>query len=369
VVRAYPSAMKTLTAILTVVLGASMVFAGTRTRWSTEELATMRELSIDALEKLPADPTNKYADDPAAAALGKKIFFDTRFSSNGKVACATCHAPEKDFQDNSQFGHGVGVTGRRTMPIVGTAYGAYMFWDGRKDSGWSQALGPLESPVEHGGNRALYVAVMAKYYHDEYHAVFGMDHDTTRVFANMGKAIAAYERTLNHNSSRFDEYVRLGDGLNDQELKGLKLFMGKARCAECHQGPMLTDNSFHNIGIKSNDLGRIEGAKKVAHDEFNCLSKYSDAKPEQCQELQYIDTVSAELVGAFKTPSLRNVTKRAPYMHDGSLRTLDDVLDHYVTAPNATVGKSELKKVRLNKKEREAIKAFLRSLESEVLER
>ena len=363
--------MKALVAVLMVlILGTGIAATTKRSSWSEEELATMRDLSIDALEKLPADPTNRYADNAAAAALGKTIFFDTRFSSNGKVACGTCHEPAKDFQDSKQFGQGVGTTGRRTMPIVGTAYSAYLFWDGRKDSGWSQALGPLESPVEHGGNRALYAAVIQRYYDKQYKSVFGDDYrDTTRVFANVGKAIAAFERTMNHNSSRFDEYVRLGSGLSQKEIHGLQLFLGKARCAECHTGPMLTDNSFHNIGIRSADVGRSKGAKLVAHDEFNCLSKYSDAKPEQCTELQYIDTVSAELVGAFKTPSLRNVTKRSPYMHDGSLRTLDDVLDHYVEAPTATVGKSEIKRIRLTKHERNALKAFLRTLESDVLER
>src|SRR5690606_15553813 len=106
-------------------------------------------LSIKSLPPLPPDPSNRYGDDPRAAALGHQLFFDTRLSANGKVSCATCHDPGRDFQDGLPLAVGVGTNTRRTMPIAGTAYSPWMFWDGRKDSQWSQALGPLESPVEH----------------------------------------------------------------------------------------------------------------------------------------------------------------------------------------------------------------------------
>ena len=360
---------KIIIALVLLAVTAGAVIAASHVGWSDEELATMHDMSIDELGKVPADPTNRYADNPAAAKLGKQIFFDTRFSANGKVACATCHMPDHDFQDDRPRGLGVGVTGRRTPPIVDSDYNTWMFWDGRKDSQWSQALGPLESSVEHGGKRGQYVRVVAQYLDSAYHSVFGGSYDdTTRVFANIGKAIAAFERTYNHDSSRFDEYVRLGNGLSVDELRGLKLFMGKGQCANCHTGPLLTDNAFHNIGIKSTDRGRADGAKLVLADEFNCLSKYSDAKPDQCTELKHIEN-GPDMVGAFKTPSLRNVTKRSPYMHDGSMKTLDEVLDHYSRAPHATVGTSELKPVKLSMKERKQIIAFLHTLESQVLER
>jgi hypothetical protein len=120
--------------------------------WSAEETALITALSLSQLPELPPDPSNRVADDPAAAALGEQLFADTRLSSNGEVSCASCHLPERQFQDDLALAKGVGVTTRRTMPIAGTAYSPWLFWDGRKDSQWSQALGPLESAVEHGGD-------------------------------------------------------------------------------------------------------------------------------------------------------------------------------------------------------------------------
>src|SRR5829696_9969344 len=147
--------------------------AGRRERWSSEERETLRSLSLASLGPLAADPSNRFGDDPRAAALGERLFSDTRLSGNGTVSCATCHLPQKDFQDGTPLGHGVGTTGRRTMPIAGTAYSPWMFWDGRKDSHWAQALGPLESPVEHGGNRTRYAHLIAEFYAAEYTALFG----------------------------------------------------------------------------------------------------------------------------------------------------------------------------------------------------
>ena len=115
--------------------------------WSAAEAKLIASLSLSALPPLPSDPSNAVGDDPAAAALGRALFFDTRLSGNGKVSCASCHLPERQFQDGTPLATGMGQTNRRTMPIAGTAYSPWLFWDGRKDSQWSQALGPLESLV------------------------------------------------------------------------------------------------------------------------------------------------------------------------------------------------------------------------------
>ena len=194
--------------------------------WSEAEVERIASLSLDRLPALPPDPSNAVADDPAAAALGEALFFDTRLSGNGRVACATCHLPDRQFQDDRPVGLGMGKTGRRTMPVAGTAYSPWLFWDGRKDSQWSQALGPLESAVEHGGDRTQYAHLVAAHYRRPYEAIFGPlpdldglpphaapagepavvaaweamgegDRDNVnRVFANMGKAIAAFERGI-----------------------------------------------------------------------------------------------------------------------------------------------------------------------------
>jgi cytochrome c peroxidase len=350
-------------------------------------------LSIESLEAPPPDPSNRWADDAAAAALGHRLFFDTRLSGNGRVSCASCHEPRRDFQDGIALGKGVGTTDRRTMPIAGTAYSPFLFWDGRKDSQWAQALGPLESPVEHGGHRAQYAQVVAAHYRNEYERVFGAMPDlrgvpsvwkeftqtqrdsVTQVFVNIGKAIAAYERQIQFGPSRFDRFVEAWrkagappkDILDAKERAGFALFQGKANCTQCHNGPLLTNNEFHNTGVPARpglpaDRGRIAGVAAVNSDEFNCRSRWSDAKPGECQELDFLAPASAVQERAFKVPSLRNVAERAPYMHAGQHATLAEVLSHYNRAPAAPAGATELKPLRLSSAELGQLEAFLRTL-------
>ena len=349
-------------------------------RWTEEEVAQLSSMTLRELGPVPADPTNRVADDPRAAELGRTLFFDTRLSANGEVSCATCHVPDEEFQDGTPLANGVGVTNRRTMPIAGMAHSPFLFWDGRKDSLWAQALGPLESPVEHGGSREQYARVIAAHYRPEYEVVFGpmpalsTRDEATAVFVNMGKAIAAYERTIEYAPSRFDRYVENlrdtgrapQDVLAADEVAGLRLFIGKASCANCHNGPLLTNNEFHNTGVPARaglpaDRGRLAGADAVLRDEFNCRSRWSDAAS-TCAELEFLVTGDHVLERAFKVPSLRNVAERAPYMHAGQLSTLSEVVDHYNRAPESTAGHSELEPLRLSAQERRHIEAFLRSL-------
>src|SRR5688572_2984668 len=349
-------------------------------RWTEEEVAQLSSMTLRELGPVPADPTNRVADDPRAAELGRTLFFDTRLSANGEVSCATCHVPDKEFQDGTPLANGVGVTNRRTMPITGMAHSPFLFWDGRKDSLWAQALGPLESPVEHGGSREQYARVIAAHYRPEYEVVFGpmpalsTRDEATAVFVNMGKAIAAYERTIEYAPSRFDRYVENlrdtgrapQDVLAADEVAGLRLFIGKASCANCHNGPLLTNNEFHNTGVPARaglpaDRGRLAGADAVLRDEFNCRSRWSDAAS-TCAELEFLVTGDHVLERAFKVPSLRNVAERAPYMHAGQFSTLREVVDHYNRAPESPAGHSELEPLRLSAQERRQIEAFLRSL-------
>jgi len=382
--------------------------ASTHAVWTSAQLAELRSMSIAELEPIPPDPTNRVADDPRAADLGRRLFFDTRLSANGRVACGTCHQPERGFQDGIALGVGVGTTARRTMPIAGMARSPFLFWDGRKDSLWAQALGPLESPVEHGGTRAQYARVIADHYRRDYESVFGplpdlsavpaaagpAGHATamaawaalgdtlrervTGVFANIGKAIAAYERQIEFGPSRFDRYVaalnagQAGDGvLTDDEVAGLRLFIGRANCSQCHNGPLLTNSEFHNTGVPPRpelplDHGRLTGASAAVDDEFNCRSRWSDAR-HRCAELDFIVTGAHTLDRAYKVPSLRNVAERAPYMNAGQFATLADVLDHYNRAPAPVVGHSELRPLRLRPVELRHLEAFLRTLTGPVL--
>jgi cytochrome c peroxidase len=366
--------------VVTTVLAA----AGRGDTWTEEDVAQLSSMSLRQLGPAPADPTNRVADDPRAVELGRKLFFDTRLSANGQVSCATCHIPEREFQDGAPLAKGVGVTTRRTMPIAGMAHSPFLFWDGRKDGLWAQALGPLESPVEHGGSREHYAKVMSGHYRLDYEAIFGaMPPGSTRdeatlVFVNMGKAIAAYERTIEYAPSRFDRYVdaledtgrALRGVLSADEVAGLRLFIGKASCVNCHNGPLLTNNEFHNTGVPARpdlpaDRGRLAGADAVLRDEFNCRSRWSDSRS-KCAELEFLVTGDHVLERAFKVPSLRNVAERAPYMHAGQFSTLGEVVEHYDRAPKAPAGHSELEPLHLSAQERRQIEAFLRSVSGAI---
>jgi cytochrome c peroxidase len=389
--------------------------------WTPQDKAVLASLSLDRLPPVPRDASNAVAADPAAAAFGKRLFADTRFSRNQAVSCATCHAADRQFQDGLPVGKGVGSGSRRTMPIAGVAHGPWFFWDGRKDSLWSQALGPLEDGVEHGSNRTRIAVLLQANYRADYEAVFGPMPDlsglpqdagpngtaderaawqamppnrrqeVSRVFANLGKAIAAYERTLRFGDSRFDRYVRAvvaGDtqgqqALSTEEVRGLRLFLGKGQCATCHSGPLLTDQHFHNTGVPARDparpdRGRSAATAQVERDEFNCLGPFSDAPKAACQELRFMVSDDPASVGAFKTPSLRNVAQRAPYMHAGQFANLDEVIAHYVASPAAPVGHSELahdrdstghrQRIRLSNPEARELAAFLRTLSGPIVE-
>src|SRR5687768_4357567 len=263
------------TAALAALLGLGYAAAQSFSSASAQAIISgASELALEALEPLPPDPSNRWADDPRAAEFGHRLFFDARLSRNGRVSCATCHDPGKEFQDSMALARGVGSTDRRTMPIAATAYSPFLFWDGRKDSQWAQALGPLESAVEHGGSRAQYAHIVATHYQRDYERIFGAMPDplgmpapagpvadpaqrparermpekqreaVTQVFVNVGKAIAAYERRIQYGPSRFDRFVsewkRKGtppeDILNADERAGFALFQGKANCTQCHNG-------------------------------------------------------------------------------------------------------------------------------------
>jgi cytochrome c peroxidase len=392
-----------------------------RDTWSVQEVATLGAMRLKEAGERPADPSNAYEQRIDAAALGKALFNDTRLSGNGRVSCASCHASGQQFQDGRPVGQGMATGKRRTMPVMGAAHAPFLFWDGRKDSLWSQALGPLEDAAEHGANRVQLARLVQAHYKAPYEQVFGpfpalgalpasaspggtpaeraawkampeaSRAAVNRVFANTGKAIAAYERGVSYGESRFDRYAQAtvaGDArgqevLTAQEVRGLRVFLNQGQCVTCHNGPMLTDQAFHNTGVpparpEAPDRGRADGVLKLLRDEFNCLGRYSDAKPEQCGELQFLATDDATQLAAFRTPSLRNVADRAPYMHAGQFATLEDVLQHYARSPKAALGHSELARpggkghdrqaIRLSAADIQDVAAFLRTLSGPVLQ-
>ena len=394
--------------LVLLVIGIVLTTVVPRAPFNDAELAQLESLSIESLPALPSDPTNRWADDRRAAALGAALFADTRFSSNGAVSCATCHRAELSFTDGLRTARGVGEVPRKTMTIVGSAYSQWLFWDGRKDSLWAQALGPLESPVEHGGTRLQYVRLVAEHYADEYETIFGPlpdfsdasrlpenagpygeeaargawdamrpedRHAATAVFVNIGKAIAAFERLIVPTPSRFDTYVSAlvagdpagGGALSADEIAGLRLFIGEARCVTCHNGPLFTNNEFHNTGVPqtaagSPDTGRAVGAEAVLADEFSCTTRWSDGDPAACPHLEFLRVGDHRLDGAFKVPTLRNVDRAAPYMDAGQFATLAEVVRHYNEAPEATVGHSELEPLAMSDAQLRQLELFLLTL-------
>lgn len=374
--------------------------------WTPQELATLKSLSLESLGPPKPDPTNRVADDPEAAKLGAALFADEAFSGNGKVSCATCHRPDAGLTDPFPLGRGVGTGNRRTMAITTAAYSPWMFWDGRADSPWAQALGPVENPVEHGFTRTQVAWRLTHDYRAEYERLFGPPPDLSdrkrfperaspagdaaakaewarmapedqatvdRVFSGFGKAIEAFERTFKVPRTRFDAYVaelsdpKKGVSFTADELAGLRIFIGKGNCTRCHNGPLFTNHTFANTGVPmradlAEDLGREAGIAKALADPFDCHGKFNDAPGKGCEELDYAATSGPELTRAFKVPSLRGVADRAPYMETGQFATLDAVVDHYSRAPAAPKGTSQLTPLNLDGNEKRQLIAFLKTL-------
>jgi len=380
--------------------------------WTNDELVILESLWLESLTQLPTDQSNAVANSLPAAKLGQKIFFDTRFSANSQVSCATCHQPQLYFTDGLNKALAIGQTARHTQSIVGTAYSPWFFWDGRKDSQWSQALAPMEDPAEHGGNRMQYARLMTtdEQYRKDYEALFGDIPDfsnyslfpvdagpvsnpewnsawqimtennqylVNQVFTNIGKVIAAYERRILPGESRFDRYVAsllrenntLSESLlTSDEAKGLRLFIGEARCTECHNGPLFTNNEFHNTGLlpvpgELPDQGRSRVVQQLLADPFNCFGSFSDTNID-CTELTYMRIDRTELLGAMRTPSLRNIGNTSPYMHKGQIPTLTEVLEHYNEAQLALIGHNEAEPLGLNRTQLQQIELFLKTLDA-----
>jgi cytochrome c peroxidase len=331
-----------------------------------------RILQHSPLAAPPRDPTNAAADDPSAAELGQAIFFDKRLSGSGKVSCATCHNPLLGFGDGKPLPEGFPVD-RHVPTLWNVAYNRWYFWDGRSDTLWGQALKPLENPREHGSSR-LQVAHVVRgdaRLKSMYERGFGplpdlgdarrfpaaggpfgehaaawnaMTEDdrgvVDRIFSNVGKSLAAYERKLVSRASRFDTFVeglRTGDAKKMEALSpsarlGLKIFVGKGNCRLCHGGPAFTDGEFHNLGIPPTRGGptpsRFSAIPELRRDPFNAKGLYSDDREAGATKVDFLVDLP-ETWGQVKTPGLRNVAKTAPYMHQGQFKTLEEVVTFY----------------------------------------
>lgn len=272
--------------------------------------------------------------------LGQMLFFDPRLSGSGLISCASCHNPAFSWGDGlpRAVGHGSVVLGRRTPTVLNLAWGEAFFWDGRAGTLEEQALGPIAAagemnlPLDRMEEKLRAVPGYRPWFLRAYPGE-GITRET------VGRAIATYERTLVSGRSPFDRWVEGDeDAVSEDAKRGFALFVGKANCAKCHSGWRFTDDSFHDVGLPGEDRGRGVHLPEIEVSQF-----------------------------AFKTPTLRNVDRRAPYMHDGSVPTLEAAIDLYdrggsVKRPGLS---REIKPLELSAEEKRQLLAFLKQLTSE----
>jgi len=294
------------------------------------------------LPPVPIPPDNPQS--PEKIRLGEKLFLDKRFSSTGTVACGSCHDPAKGFTDSPlKTSEGINkLTGTRNAPtVVNAAYFARQFWDGRSPSLEDQARHPLINPVEMGLKNhepVLKIVRTDPAYVQAFKAVFGKSGDQITM-KEVTQAIASFERTIISGDSPFDRWYFGGDqkAMTAQQVRGFNLFVGQGRCVSCHvieqTQALFTDNRFHNIGVGINaiqkDVPRLAGEflrAKAAGTDVD-VAVLTDKKTSELGRFAVTDQFDE--LGAFKTSTLRNIAVTAPYMHDGSLKTLKDVVVHY----------------------------------------
>ncbi len=372
-------------AIRCVLIGCLVLLAGScgRSEFTEREQTILQSLSLENLGP-PSSESNKYAFNKQAQQFGEQLFHEKNLSSSQKFSCASCHLPGKFFTDGLPTGVAAGSTNRNTQALHGAAWQSWFYWDGRRDSLWSQALTPIEAPQEMDGNRVAVTHFIANTpdYRQQYESIFGPlpfsgnesvlltsatpmgDQEQKRtwielpaetqdkintVFANIGKSLGAYQHTLEPVTTRFDQFIdeikagkkfRQIKSLNKTELQGALLFLNdkKTQCLECHNGPLLSNDAFQNIATGNFtgpifDFGREFGSQAAMLNEFNCQGRYSDAAPDECLHLIYMNRDTVHMRGAFKTPTLRNIPNTGPYFHDGRFTTLEQVVRYYANPP------------------------------------
>ena len=296
-------------------------------------------LGLDTFLNIPAD--NPLT--PEKVELGKLLYFDKRLSKDVTISCATCHDPQRGWTDNQPVSAGIhGGKGTRSAPtVVNSTYHLVQFWDGRAKNLEEQALGPITNPIEMGmGSHDEMISTLTNIqaYRPLFQKAFG-DPNITK--EKVAMAIASFERTVLGGNSKFDSYSN-GDktAMNESEVRGRELFFGKANCTRCHVGSNFTDSDFHNLGV---------GMKKPKPD----LGRFDHTKDPKDK-------------GAFKTPGVRDITRTAPYMHDGSMATLEEVVELYDRGGEANA-LLDVKMVKLNltPQEKTDLVNFMKALDSD----
>jgi cytochrome c peroxidase len=333
----------------------------------------------------PRDPSNRVSGEPRAIALGRRLFFEPRVSPGRAIACATCHVPQRAWTDGRPRAQGLAALDRNTPTVLDAARHRWFAWDGRSDTVWSQAVKAMLDPGEMGAS-ARHVAGLLR--SDGplaclYERAFGpLPAEATadeRLLVDAAKALAAFVETLQSGRTPFDELrdaLAAGDASAAARYpaaarRGLTTFVGQGGCHVCHFGPHFSNGEFHDVGVPflaapgRVDAGRHGGIKRLRADRFSLLGPYNDdASGETATKTRHVEPQHANF-GQFKTPSLRNVALTAPYMHDGRLATLRDVVRHYSRLDLERIhahGEQLLRPLRLSEAEIDDLVAFLESL-------
>jgi cytochrome c peroxidase len=339
-------------------------------------------------QPMPPDPSNRASGKPDAIALGRRLFFDTRLSRDGRRSCASCHDPAKAFADGRPRSMGVVPVDRNAIALANLRLNRWFGWDGAGDSLWAQSIRPILDPKELGltpdelRTRLRADPALAAAYTQVFGSAAESD-DPELVLVNVAKALAAFQETIVTGRTAFDEFrdaLDVGDAAALRRYpvaaqRGLKLFVGKGRCRVCHFGPNFTNGEFEDIGVPHFaekgrvDTGRYGGITALEASPFTLLGRYND-DPVRAPGLatRHVEPLHRNW-GEFRVPSLRNVARTAPYLHNGSLATLADVVRHYSEVNEERLhglpGQTLVRPLRLTPQERADLVAFLETLGSD----
>jgi cytochrome c peroxidase len=331
------------------------------------------------------DPTNRVSGKREAIQFGERLFFDTRLSGSGKFSCGTCHVPERNWTDNQTRGAAVAQMDRNTPTLINVRLGRSFGWDGGSDSLWSQSIRPMLDPRELASS-SRQVAELVR--NDEqlscrYRKTFGSAPPATdddAVLVGIGKALAAFQETLDSPPTPFDKFrdaLARGERIppwtySEAAQRGLKIFIGKGGCSACHAGPNFTSGEFHDNGFSAfaaasvrSDHGRVEGIKRLQASPFNLLGPYNDDASGTTAADTRLLKEEARNLRAFKVPTLRNMLLTSPYGHHGELLSLAQIVRHYseVDPDRLSGGKDgKLKRLELTAAEQTDLIVFLESL-------
>lgn len=371
------------TSSLILLIGAVIFFALTKKEsipfenpWPKSRFALLKVLALT--EKQPQQQT-----DSARVALGHRLFFDTELNSPSNLGCVSCHQPALAFSDGLKHPKGNPLK-RNSAGLLGIAKHSWFFWDGRKDSLWSQALEPFYASHEIALTPTTLLKALdsSPRYRALYTTAFGpwpqplpqpSSADGILLQAHIGLSIEAFISELQHQSTPFDQYIyaleredlqQANSWLNQEQRAGLRVML-RSNCISCHRGAGFSDSQFQNIGTGDLDSGRATGKQQWLADTFNCESEVAKDINRKCK-LHTLggSEITALLNGAFKTPSLRELTHTAPYMHDGRYQTLAEVIEHYRNPPTSKHGLADIPPI--SDREAAQLSAFLEALSSPI---